>query len=270
MVSFMFWNIHKKPLAKIIRSLAELHDVDVILLAESEIRTSSLLTTLNRNGHANYHFAPGNCTRIQIFTRFSEDFIKPTFETDRLTIRHLNLPGLTDILLAVTHFPSKLFWSDQSQSLECVVLANDIKRAERLLGHSRLILVGDLNMNPFEFGVAGALGLHSVMTRDIARRGSRLVKGRRYPFFYNPMWGLFGDIGPGPPGTYYYRSSEHVSYFWNIYDQVLIRPDLVRRFNTDDLAILDTDGNLSLTSDRGIPDRSIGSDHLPVYFTIDL
>ena len=42
-------------------------------------------------------------------------------------------------------------------------------------------------------------------------------------FFYNPMWGHFGDALDGPPGSYYDARSEAVAYFWNVFDQVLIR-----------------------------------------------
>ena len=67
-------------------------------------------------------------------------------------------------------------------------------------------------MNPFEEGVVGAKGLHAVMTRRIAAKGSRVVQGKEYPFFYNPMWGLFGDRQDSPSGTYYYSASEHTCF----------------------------------------------------------
>ena len=47
----------------------------------------------------------------------------------------------------------------------------------------------------------------------------RFVQGTDYPFFYNPMWGLFGDGREGPAGSYYYAKSGHETYFWNIFDQ---------------------------------------------------
>src|SRR5258706_11895269 len=57
--------------------------------------------------------------------------------------------------------------------------------------------------------------LHSVMSREIANRTARTVQGREYPFFYNPMWGHFGDRMSKTAGSYYYdnaeRSEEHTS-----------------------------------------------------------
>lgn len=231
MTAFLFWNLNRKPPQAIVASLAPRYEVDVIMLTECSVAPDVLLRTLNPVGTSEYHYAPGiGCKKVEIFTRFLGEFIRPRFETDRLTIRHLKLPGLTDILLAVTHFPSKLHWREESQAHECINLANSIRRAEEEVGHSRTVLVGDLNMNPFEDGVVSAVGLHGVMSRRIAERGARVVQDREYPFFYNPMWGLLGDASPGPPGTYYYPSSEHVVFFWNMFDQVLIRPELLHLF----------------------------------------
>jgi hypothetical protein len=115
-------------------------------------------------------------------------------------------------------------------------------------------------MDPFDPGVVGALS--AVMTQEIAAGGERTVGGRQYPFFYNPMWGCFGDRTEGPPGTLFYSTSELVNRYWNVYDQVLVRPDLMGKLA--DVRILDTDGQEPLLTDRGRPRRSELSDHLPI------
>jgi hypothetical protein len=125
-------------------------------------------------------------------------------------------------------------------------------------------------MNPFESGMVSAAGLHAVMDRRIAREGSRVVQGREYPFFYNPMWGLLGDGSRGPAGTFFHRHAEQEAYFWNMFDQVLVRPALLDRFDFKDLAILDDTGAEPLVKDSGVPDRDVGSDHLPVLFRLNL
>ena len=125
-------------------------------------------------------------------------------------------------------------------------------------------------MNPFEIGVVSAAGFHGVMDQRIAQRGSRRIKGKKYAFFYNPMWGLLGDTSTGPPGTYYYDTGTQTNLFWNMYDQVLIRPELLHNFHAEELAVLTEVDNKSLLSSSGIPDIHIGSDHLPVLFKLDL
>jgi hypothetical protein len=108
------------------------------------------------------------------------------------------------------------------------------------------------------------------MTRQLATEPGRRIESVRYPFFYNPMWSLFGDGSPGPPGTYYYRSSEQIAYFWHIFDQVLLRPALLSFFRNERLKILSGDGTVSFLGERGVPDRKSASDHLPILFELDL
>jgi hypothetical protein len=156
----------------------------------------------------------------------------------RLTVRILRY-GETEVLFGAAHLSSKIHWSREDQAAEVHELSRQIRAEEERRGHSRTILVGDLNMNPFDDGVVQANGLHAMMTRATAEEGSRRVQGRDYPFFYNPMWGLFGDRTPGPPGTYYYRHPGHLSYEWNIFDQVLLRPGVVPFFENVEIITKD-------------------------------
>lgn len=146
--------------------------------------------------------------------------------------------------------------------------ANYIRRTEEVLRHKRTVVVGDLNMNPFEDGVIGTEGFHATMCRRIASKRGRRVHGEHYDYFYNPMWSLLGDYPDGPPGTHFHRHGEHVELFWNMYDQVLIRPDLLPNFNNNTLRIATTDGVESLVSSNGVPLREKLSDHLPIMFSL--
>jgi len=269
-MTFLFWNLYRKPLDRELANLAWHHEVDVLMLAECLLPPARILKALNRQ-RADYFFAPGLYERIRIFTRFSSEFIRPTFEKERLTIRRLTLPGLDEVLLVVMHGPSKASgWEEDSLAMQATEFADDIAHVEENAGHQRTILVGDFNMNPFETGMVAARGLHGVMSRHIAQRGSRTVQGKSYPFFYNPMWSLMGDHTPGPPGTHYHQRSRQKEFFWHMYDQVLIRPDLLRFFDNDELKILYGDGTNSFVDHNGRPNAAEFSDHLPVLFKLNL
>jgi hypothetical protein len=270
MITLMFWNLGRQHLTESLQRLVVLHEVDLLVLAECGIGVSEMLGILNASAEADFYFNDGDCDRIAIYSRFPPDFMRPVSESARYTIRRLRLPGQIEVLLAAVHFPSKLFMSDDSLQLECVELAKEIQAVENEVGHARTVLVGDFNMNPFETGVAAAGGLHAVMAKSIAAQGARKVQERSYPFFYNPMWGHFGDASKGPPGTYYYQRAEHKVFFWNMFDQVLIRPDLLDRFDNDHLSILTSDGAVSFLSSAGKPDGSVASDHLPILFRLNL
>jgi len=269
MVAFLFWNIRKRPVQRAIANLSKTLGVDVLLLAECEINPAILLSELNCE-KAQYHYAPGVSERIQFYSRYDASHVSPSYDeaSERITIRHLKPPGLTDILLAACHLPSKAAnWDEDSLALMCPGWASAIRDKEKDVGHSRTILVGDFNMNPFESGVIGATAFHAVMSRAIAQRKTRRIQSEDYPFFYNPMWSLFGDATPGPPGTYYWNGSTSTEYFWHILDQVLIRPELLDRFKNDDLRIIESDGTKSLLSSSGLPTES---DHLPIFFKLRL
>ncbi|MDQ6787845.1 MAG: hypothetical protein M3033_13645 [Acidobacteriota bacterium] len=269
MTSFLFWNINKKPLESLVKKLAFQYEIDVILLAEYESNPNQLLYVLNEKTFG-YFLASSFCPKIRVFSRFRNEFFEAISESERFSIRNLRLPGLQDILLAVVHFPSKINFSNESQMFECVNLADSIREAEERVGHSRTVLVGDLNMNPFEGGIISSRGLHAVSSQRVAKKGNRTVQGKQYPFFYNPMWNFLGDFSPFPAGTHYYSGSEHITYFWNMYDQVLVRPELLDRFVMRDLKILDSVENKSLLTKDGQPNKNLASDHLPIIFRLEL
>ena len=70
-----------------------------------------------------------------------------------------------------------------------------------------------------------------------------------------------------PPGTYYYSGNEVENSFWNVYDQVMIRPCLRGLFVDDELKILCETKKRKLIDANNHPDKKI-SDHLPIVFEI--
>ena len=270
MVTFLFWNLNKKPLLDSVARLVQAHEVDVLMLAECVIDESEIEGTLRRTVDAAFSSTTSSGGKIGIFTRLPNSSIIELFNDPfgGLTIRRIEVGRPPGIMLAVVHLPSRVNWDKDDQSLQMTSLVRDIVNTEGSLEDPRTILVGDLNMNPFDVGVIGAQALHAVMTRKLASRKDRKVMGKSYRIFYNPMWSFFGDRTPGPPGTYYHRASNPGNLFWNIYDQVLLRPSLM-----DDLVnlqILTTDGQSDLVTRDGLPNKSNCSDHLPILFRMDL
>ena len=179
-------------------------------------------------------------------------------------------PGKVEVLLVVVHLASKLYRNETDQTALAGRVRVDIEEAEARRQHCRTVVVGDFNMNPFESGVVGSEAFHAVMCREVASKGSREVAGQERFFFYNPMWSLFGDRSVGPPGTYHYNSGAVDNYYWNMFDQVLLRPGLITRFIDEDLLIVTEVDGRSLLTARGLPDKNVGSDHLPIMFGLNL
>jgi len=83
------------------------------------------------------------------------------------------------------------------------------------------------------------------------------------------MWSIRGGANPGPAGTYYHGKGE-VCYFWNAFDQVLVRPALLDALDPDGVAIPTRLKDVSLLTPRGRPDANAASDHLPLAFSLNL
>ena len=69
MLTFLFWNVNKKPLQNFIAALVEEHRVDVLILAESEITDVGMLRALNPGGDPEFHLTPSFCPTIKILPR---------------------------------------------------------------------------------------------------------------------------------------------------------------------------------------------------------
>ena len=134
-------------------------------------------------------------------------------------------------------------------------------------------------MNPFDGGLIEVDALHAVMTRKLAVSVQNLESRSGRTPFYNPMWSCFGDCpthaiaanpsASRPAGTFFfYKTDDLVNHFWNMYDQVLLRPLLMDSLVA--LEILASDGQESLVTDEGRPRGRIFTDHLPIYFELDL
>ena len=273
MAVFLFWNTNEKPVENEIAQLCKENEIDVVILAEAKIDGANLLRRLNTNGSTGYHFPsirdePGRHPKLTFFHRYPDGCLRSVKDSlSDVSIRHFRPPQGESFLVAAVHFPSKLYRSNADYISIAQDLRESIEEVEAISGHARTLIVGDLNMDPFEDGMVITKALHSVMDRNIAKKNVRLVDGKYYRYCYNPMWGLMGDLSPGPPGTYFYERAGHRRLWWHTFDQVLIRPELDDYFCLDDLRIINSIAGKSLLASNGAPNKEI-SDHLPIVFSI--
>jgi len=215
MITFLFWNICKNPIQNLIAKLVDNHDVDILILAElGPALHDEFLDTVNGLLTSDKKLTPvdGINNRLHIYTRNGCP-IRSIKDWHGVSLHHVALSTPQDVLLAAVHLPSKMHKRDEDQFTYATKVAQLIHEAEINIGHSRTILMGDLNMNPFDSGVINAGALHAVMDHRIALAKKRKIHAIDYKYFYNPMWNYFGDMGDVPPGTYYYRGS-YSTLFW--------------------------------------------------------
>lgn len=272
MLTFLFWNVQSKPLRQRVARVAATSGVDVVLLAECDTPDADVLEALNAETPGTHWSAPpAGSRRLKLFTRLPTEAVVDKFTevADRMTIREIRPPGAAALLLAGVHLPSKFNWKDGDHVSWVHHLVDDLERIEGP-EPGRLVLVGDLNMDPFDEAVVGGFGLHALATRaDAVRRSGRVVQGRVCNrTFVNPMWRLLGERPGAPAGTYYRHASAPVNHYWHALDQVLLRPALADKLVH--IEVLGHDGSETLLHPTGgWPDADRGSDHLPVLFRIN-
>lgn len=270
MFTTLFWNLDGQPRERVCARLASRHRATVLVLAECS-NPAEVLSSLNPPSEPPRFNVLGNPkrSRVEIFTTCEPSDCELVTNQTHFTIHALNPPGVGEILLCSVHMPSKLRTDDRAQDVRLAKLGETIQAAERDRGHSRTLLIGDLNAHPFQYGVYAANGLHAVASRRVASLGRRTVDGTEYPFFYNPMWRFLGDASDRPPGSYFRWKSEHDCLFWYVFDQALLRPDLLPYFRDENLAILTEEGETSFATAEGRPDRDVASDHFPILIALD-
>ena len=268
MLSFLFWNVHRKPIGDLVAAAAADNDSDLVILAECD-DPRPVSDRLNTNTSRPFAFRKSVDERIVVFSRLPEENLQEIGAYHRLTFYRLSPPIGSEVLLVTAHLPSKLWRSEDDQGFSSRLYVKRIVEFEERVGHQRTVIMGDLNMNPFELGMVSAGGFHATPARSIANRGSRAIEGEQYPYFYNPMWNHLGD-DHGPPGTYYLGSPGPNTLHWHLLDQVLVRPALMAALPKQRLRIITSAGDTDLLQDDGRIDRAIGSDHLPLSFYLDL
>ncbi len=266
----LFWNWGRQNLTALTSILAYERDIDLIIIAECDKDSNDLAEQLNKSvGPREKRFQPdsGFSQRLSIVTTLTNGSLTPIDDGHHYSIREYRQAGVKPILIAGVHLPSKRYQSEHSQTQIAVSFSDAIKLAEQKQGHSRTVVIGDFNMNPFEPGMVGARGLHAIMDRKIAKKVSRSIYGEDHKYFYNPMWSMFDDRKNRPRGTYYYSNSTHVNYFWHIFDHILLRPELLTHYKDDGVKIITRIGGATLRQKSGRPNKRI-SDHFPILLNL--
>lgn len=267
MITILFWNINKKPLTQNIVSLCHNYEVDLLILAESRLTDKDLLIPLNTGLEQIYTKPLSLNNYLSFYHRYPLECFTSLDDEERIATRRLISSVGEDIIIVALHLPSKLYKNPQEQLLKSARVADKIREIETRCGHNQTLVIGDFNMNPFEDGMIYASGFHGVMTQEIARKLSRIVDQEEKFYLYNPMWGRMGDYSAEPSGTYYYQKGE-ACYFWNMFDQVLLRPNLLDFFEQDNLHIISEIDGQSLMKNGKIDGRNF-SDHLPIIISLD-
>lgn len=258
---FLFWNTNKNgDINDILCKIVIEQKINIVILAEYADVVEDLILNLDLHGVRMKVYPTVGCDRITMLG--TEISIRQSRQDTYYSMQIIN----EQYLLCGLHLPSSLWADKETQSLVFESIVHDVELAEEENGLGKSIVVGDFNQNPYENGCLSAKGFHGVPVADEALRLARTIYGKSYKMFYNPMWNLLGDFD-FPSGTYYYSGSKAANEFWNMFDQVIIRPQLREEFVDKELKIITQTENISLVDEKRKPNKNI-SDHLPIVFQL--
>jgi hypothetical protein len=277
----LFWNLQKKDLKHQIRLLLDEHKIDIAVFAECqgkklidrETYIKDLSEFLSSGTETKYDALINPQGYVKFLMRHGLSFSTNVSiqDKERISALPLHMPSGKTLLLIGAHLPDQRNNKPLEQTIYVTDVRRDIEDLEKYYQTEHTVLVGDLNMNPFDSGVISAGTLHAVMNRKVAAKGKRTHNKKEYRFFYNPMWRYFANSTDEIQGSYYYGQGTSC-YFWNIFDQALVRPQLLDHFMDLEVKILSKVGDVSLTTDKGVPKGASKSenfsDHLPIVFSL--
>ena len=173
-------------------------------------------------------------------------------------------------LLHIIHLTSAMNKDEEARNRRADKVSDLIRKLEEYTFKTdeyKSIIVGDFNLQPYSRGIAGIFGFNATMSIPIAKKEFRSVEGEKRFYYYNPMWKLMGD-NKLVQGTYYVDSDQQdLSMFWYSFDEVLIRPYFIDRFNWEYFGLVEKTEMFNLIKDYKI-NKTKFSDHLPLKFEI--
>jgi hypothetical protein len=263
----LFWNINKKYPAERIKNIIRYHKIDLLILAECEEATSTVLKSINEN-ETRFKFIGETSKKIKCFFNSGKGNMAKVnhIYNEMLPLRYTNNKNVVNIFCV--HLPS-IPNGNKSANVYSEKIAKEVRRIEKETNVFSSIVIGDFNMNPFDIGMVAHHTFNSLMCRDtVLKLANRKLNDNTNSYYYNPMWSFLGDLSPCKPGTYFYsKKSYDNNYLWNMLDQVLINSTFLSNFTLNSVGIIQHDGisDLNIMSNKPYSD----SDHYPIFLSIN-
>lgn len=257
-----FWNIGRNDDAVILLARTEAPDIMAVAECKAPRDLAAALSDVDRR----WQHVTGTGARITLFRRGAR--CQPRVAAERFCVSRVRGREGMSLTLAVVHFRSRMYATASDISIDCGVLRHELLAAERAAGRQDTVVLGDFNLDPYDYGLCDRRLMLGVMDRRLAVRLARSKDAEtRGAVFYNPMWSRMGDDSPGPPGTYYASSDDHHDYRFHTFDQVLVRPSLLPRLAS--VTVPRRLGETPLVTEMDLPRQGALSDHLPLIVELE-
>lgn len=263
-MNYIFWNTNGKDHTQYIHDIVAEYGIDFIILAEfPENKIANLIVSLKKIGLF-YRVPNIKNKRIYIITKLLTSQITLLPENNYVRfISFLDTDINKQLNFGLLHLPSKLHANEHDMIGPIQATNSIIEDIE--LKNDLTILIGDFNMNPFEKGMLSSNGFHAFPRKIESNKHKRTVLSDEKKMFYNPMW-KYLIKEDDPIGSYYYTSGGAYTLHWHVFDQILIRPQLIPFLNSAE--IIGSFENVTFLKNNK-PNSDI-SDHLPVLMKLNM
>ena len=261
-MKFMYWNLNDRIDLNVISDLLVSHETDYAVFSECRAIDTVAEQALSAIGY-NRITTYSNLNTAH-FTKYDTSLCELVHENRHIVAVEVNSVVGPKVLVVGVHLPSNLRRNPKDLYDMAIEYSRTVIELEKKLVNQNTIVVGDFNFSPFEDPMVGHKAFHATMNKKKARTITRIVDDAERPFFYNPMWKLYGKY-QDRLGSYYYEGSSSFEYYWHTFDQVIIRPSLIESFKEGELDILDRTDNYVL-ADPNDQTKIHYSDHLPIKF----
>lgn len=272
-MNILFWNIKKKDtFTNTIVEIVKEEAVDIVAFAELPSGKELFFESELKKAHPSFkRLLPIKPTKVEVFYKDGAVDITNAYDGKRISVNriHSSIDG-NDYFITFCHLKDA-YSTDRNQLPGYARhTVKELLEFEDTARSKRTIVCGDFNMDPYEQSMLECDGFNAMMTSNLAMKRRRNVEDDSYELFYNPMWGLYGDLhGQDVSGTYYHAPSEPIQAYWHIIDQVILRPDVIPVFDKQQLKIVTKGQHYNLlNSNNNISDHY--SDHLPIKFTLNI
>lgn len=296
-MKFLYWNINNmpSPFENSLKKLVTDKEIDVLILSENKLlsdekilkETNFVSVDLKLNNNIwkwiNVYYKKNEDYKITHHSEYTEinaeddetenSFPKRNKQVNRIQVFKIS-GKIQDTYFACIHFPSKLY-HDEITHLQ--LIPNYKEKIHSLtLNSNRLFIVGDFNMNPFDYGMVEPLGFFAHNNRELVTTETQFKHGKNNIVYYNPSWTLLGDFvnkseykqNSRSGGSFFYKEKKSRCLYWYLIDQIIMRKSLIDEFVSEDLEIIEED----TLKDEIIKEKKKGDnkiDHFPLKFSFE-
>lgn len=263
-MKFLYWNINNQPspFESVLKKVLSDRAFDVCILAENKSISDEVM--VKDTDFVAVKLQVNNSVKkwVSVYYRKNDDY-KITHHTEYIEedderhsvihsrrqvnrIQVFKISGkVPDTYFACIHFPSKLY-HDEVTHLQ--IIPNYKEKIHSLTQYStRLFIVGDFNMNPFDLGMIEPMGFFAHNNRELVTTETRFKFGNDHVMYYNPCWTLLGDYVNKAKyethkrrgGSFFFEEKQSRRLYWYLIDQIIMRKSLIDEFVSEDLEIIE-------------------------------